>query len=249
MRRLSFDDSDPLTYLVGGGSIARALRANRNQVACDQRWVEKFTKLIYDSSVAKPVDLFLMDLANLSSYPSGDVRLIQTVSAELASKCANHEVRIEFPIPEELNPPGGDFLEAQGALVKRLQDSSLASKERKKLLDNHKARFDPENKVRVFGEMINNLLNQASGVGIGYLYRAVESRVNTNSIGAHASVIVGRRFISSTQKCEFLVRDSYGSTCQDSNGQDRYQRPCENGSVWVEARTLLRDTMNLTWIP
>jgi hypothetical protein len=249
MRKLSYDDSDPLTFLISGGSIAGALRINKNQPVCDQQWLENFTKLIHDSIGAEPVDRFLLGLASQSSHPSGDIGLIQTVAGKLAIKCASHEMKIDFPFPQELKPPGGDFLEAQDELVKKLQDPNLTDQERRKLVENHQKQFDPENKIRLFGETINRLLNQSSGVGIGYLYRAVESRMKRESSGAHASVIVGRQFNTSTQRCEFLVRDSYGPNCQDSNGQDRYLRPCENGSVWVEARILLKDTMNLTWIP
>lgn len=47
--------------------------------------------------------------------------------------------------------------------------------------------------------------------------------------GAHASVIVGRRFNKETNKCEFLIRNSWGKSCAYYGS--RHQ--CEDGNIWV----------------
>lgn len=247
-RNQSYNDLDPITFLVGGGSIAGALSANKNRPACDQNWLENFTKIIHTSSRAKPADNFLLDLASENAYRLGDFKFIESAIKKLEAKCAGHEMKMNLPSPEELKPPEVSK-EAYLEFIKALESPDLTKEERKKIYEDYQKKFGPKRKMQLFGETIHRLLEQSSGVGIGYFYKAVERQDNRESAAEHASLIVGRRFNKETQKCEFLVRDSYGPNCQDSKGQDRYHRPCENGSIWVEARSLLENTMHLTWIP
>jgi hypothetical protein len=137
------------------------------------------------------------------------------------------------------------------ALTTKLKNQSLSEDERKKLAADFQAQFDPERKIQVLGDKVVGLLNEKSpkAVGIGYLYGALNSIKNPGSISPHASVIIGKRISTDSGKCEFLVRDSFGSSCNDEDGRPRYSLPCENGGVWVHARSLMKSTMSLSWIP
>lgn len=164
--------------------------------------------------------------------------------------CATHQFSLTIPKIENLNAPGGDYLVELAQLTAQLQNPKLSPDEQKALVLAFQEKFDPNRKIEIFGKAINKLLNDplSAGVGIGYLYQAIRSTEHLNSISGHASIIVGRRFNKDTKSCEFLIRDSYGPSCIVKDGSSRYELPCENGSVWIEARSLLKNTMQLSWI-
>lgn len=250
-RKLSYDDSDPLSFLIGGGSIAGALNYNRDKPLCDQKWLDSYTTLLGNSDAGDSIDKFVLGLVDGVKILAPNRALIQMTLDRLTQKCAGHVIDTKFPNVGEQSSPGGDFLEANYELVKKLQDPDLTSDQRKTLVNEFNERFDPERKIQLFAQTINHELEKdgSTGIGIGYLYRALRSNGNRDSIGAHASVIIGRRINPVSTKCEYLVRDSFGMDCRAKDGTQRYELPCVNGSVWVEARDLLKDTMNLTWIP
>ncbi len=57
---------------------------------------------------------------------------------------------------------------------------------------------------------------------------------------AHAMLLIGKRKNPSTEQCEFLLRNSWGTEC----GSARINFKCENGSVWMDADTLSRITIH-----
>lgn len=59
--------------------------------------------------------------------------------------------------------------------------------------------------------------------------------------GPHVSVVVGSRKQESG-KCEYLIRNSYGTSC---NG---YDWPCEEGQIWVDGEALGSNTESLIWL-
>jgi len=245
----NLDDSDPITFMIGGGSITGALGANRGNSVCDQRWLESNVKLINDTVTAQPVDRFLLD-----SVPSGsdlNSQLISKAISAVNSTCAGHTFPIQFPEPKEQDQPGNNRLMDELTLATKLQSHSLSEEEGKKLTEDFLSLYDHEHKIQTLGETVTSLMDGANphAVGIGYLYSAVQATGNEGSTGAHASVIIGRRISPETGKCEFLVRDSYGSSCLDKAGHPRYSLPCENGSIWINSRSLMEQTVSLTWIP
>jgi hypothetical protein len=116
---------------------------------------------------------------------------------------------------------------------------------------------------------INHLLGKANAqpISIGYCsrilkkigYQGMLSDGNgckeTSRDGNHASVIVGRAMRNG--KCHFLVRNSWGSGCGSYPERPRTSRgcqsgfpcdpgACENGEVWIEARSLLENVFTYT---
>jgi len=58
---------------------------------------------------------------------------------------------------------------------------------------------------------------------------------------SHSSVIVGRR-VDQAGKCQYLVRNSYGDSC---NG---YYWECEHGQIWVDSDYLIENIAELQYL-
>jgi hypothetical protein len=69
------------------------------------------------------------------------------------------------------------------------------------------------------------------------------SMISEEGSGRHVAVIVGREFNKESNKCEYIIRDSYGD-CINS-----YKYKCQNGNVWVPKDILIKKAFDLTWIP
>lgn len=59
----------------------------------------------------------------------------------------------------------------------------------------------------------------------------------------HAATVVGQR--SNGEKCEFLVRDSYGPGC---NKKLRTDLKCEEGHYWISSEQLTSSTISINWV-
>jgi hypothetical protein len=84
---------------------------------------------------------------------------------------------------------------------------------------------------RIF-KTVNDQLNSGRIVGLDYDSKVLkDSSYRRMTIGSlHTSPIVGRRWNGQTNSCQYLIRDSYGKTC-DGRYDSSYQ--CENGHVWL----------------
>ena len=60
----------------------------------------------------------------------------------------------------------------------------------------------------------------------------------------HVSLIIGRRFNKLLNKCEYLVRNSYGSSCSNYHPS----LSCENGQFWLAEETLQTAFREALWI-
>ncbi len=103
--------------------------------------------------------------------------------------------------------------------------------------------------------IINNALDQPNPqpVKIGYcsnilkLGRAYSAPlipgVGTNC-SFHASLIIGRRKNSRTGKCEFKLRNSWGTSCRFYSSD----WTCQGGNIWIDADKLAQSTGDIaTW--
>jgi hypothetical protein len=63
---------------------------------------------------------------------------------------------------------------------------------------------------------IDGALESGTIVGIGLDSDSIDSGLNINSMEGHAVSIVGRRWNQATRKCEYLVRNSWGSDWADN---------------------------------
>ena len=88
---------------------------------------------------------------------------------------------------------------------------------------------------------INRVLEKGEPIYLAYHSSVLMNGINIpNSVyynsgeSSHASVITGRRFNPETNKCEYLIKNSYGTGCS------LYARnlECENGQIWLPEELL-----------
>ena len=62
--------------------------------------------------------------------------------------------------------------------------------------------------------------------------------------GLHAAMIIGRRKKTSTGKCQYLIRNSWGTDCSN------YKRgvKCENGNLWVDDNELEQNMTKINYL-
>lgn len=76
---------------------------------------------------------------------------------------------------------------------------------------------------------IDEQLDKGNILGISYHAGMLENSEKGGFIVNHASSIVGRRFNEETMSCEYLLRNSWGTTC--SGYSEDYE--CKKGHVWI----------------
>lgn len=59
----------------------------------------------------------------------------------------------------------------------------------------------------------------------------------------HAATIVGRRMNSETRQCEYLVRNSWGASCELYG-----ERDCDNGHIWIPQDTILDYAQEMNYL-
>lgn len=94
-------------------------------------------------------------------------------------------------------------------------------------------------------KMIDGQLNNKNIAGIGYEVAVLTNRNYKEGLGAHSGIIVGRKFNSQTNECEYLIRNSWGRGC--SLYDSSYK--CEEGNIWVPKAALYKGIMVVRYIP
>jgi hypothetical protein len=114
--------------------------------------------------------------------------------------------------------------------------------------------FDPLDSPKAKEAAINAILdNKNSPVGIAHDYTVLTDGDVGNTLAfdnfglhnGHDSIIVGRRWNKTAQRCEYLVRDSYGPSCA------KYYDPkmCEAGNIYVSADRLMNAVQSAYYLP
>ena len=89
--------------------------------------------------------------------------------------------------------------------------------------------------MNLFDEM-DKVISNGELTGISYDANILSDIDNEDDPGWHFSTVVGRRFNSSTNSCEYLVRNSWGRGCE---GYDE-RLECEEGNIWVPKKVLAK---------
>ncbi len=241
--------------ILGGGFIEETILANAHAEICDQNTIENEASLMQADSFAKlnktSVQQFVENTLLKGNSPKiksfSKLDFLFAVKNELKRKCQGNAFVLDKIKPESLSQ--GDYLEDLKNHMNVRNNPSLSEEQKRHLTMEFLKKHDKQKKIEKFHEKINFLLNQRIPVGIGYLMEVLERKSGTTGFDAHASVITGQRWNQKSESCELLVRDSYGSNCKDERGDERYARPCDKGSVWVDSKILLGKTEKITWIP
>lgn len=235
--------------ILGGGFIEETLTSAHKIEICDQYAIEKDVGLIFPKTVSaeKFVERILLgdSSTKVNSFTKTDFLL--AVKNEVKIKCQyNHFSLLPLKV-ESLS--AGNYLEDLVKLTAKLQSSFLLSEEKASLTKEFYQKYDKSKIIKEFKEKVKFLLENNYPIGIGYMIKVLQRNSGSNDYSGHASIITGQRKNPDTEVCELLVRDSYGSSCKNDRGQNRYNLPCENGSVWVPEDSLLGETLKITWIP
>jgi hypothetical protein len=101
--------------------------------------------------------------------------------------------------------------------------------------------YDNKKKEELFSKL-DSLLDKKTIVGITYDADILTGE-STSDKSNHVSIIVGRRFNSSNNSCEYLIRNSWGSKCEG------YVDDCQNGNIWMPKKKLDKSLNSITYIP
>ncbi|HWU42143.1 MAG TPA: hypothetical protein VN132_01855 [Bdellovibrio sp.] len=241
--------------ILGGGFIEETLASVGRIEICDQNSIEKDAGLMHPDSFTKSdtqsaqqfVENILLTPTSSKIKSFFKIDHLSAVKNALQNKCQGHLFSVGEVRFESLN--SGNYLDDLLKLTEKQMDPSMSTEEKLKLRIEFSQKYDKTKIVQKYENQIDSLLKQGIPVGVSYLMKVLQKKSGTTEFAAHASIIIGQRENPISHTCELLVRDSYGANCQDSRGNDRYSLPCENGSVWVEADALLRQTSKINWIP
>ena len=101
-------------------------------------------------------------------------------------------------------------------------------------------KLKPEEKEAAIAK-VQEQLNNGNIVAFHYNAKVLSHDIKS---GNHASSIVAQRWNEATNKCEFLVRNSWGRTCHYYyKGYD-----CEEGHIWIPAKNLMGATSEVIYI-
>lgn len=101
--------------------------------------------------------------------------------------------------------------------------------------------------ARIFSR-ISEQLETGRLVGLDY-----DSRILNNSSNRgvkiselHTSSLVGRRWNSENNTCEFLIRNSYGLNCDNSGYDPSYE--CQNGNLWLGESEIYKNMTSIVYM-
>jgi hypothetical protein len=95
-------------------------------------------------------------------------------------------------------------------------------------------------------EKTDYLLSIGEPLTMVYSAEMLSSGVNFKGTPNHASTVIGRKFNQSTGQCEYLIRNTWGtSSCENKSTKSIR---CENGNYWVPRTTLKNNTNYISWL-
>lgn len=90
-------------------------------------------------------------------------------------------------------------------------------------------------------EEIDNILSNSGIVGIEYNFKMLNLRgFDNQAVTYHASTIVGRKWNEEAKTCQYLVRNSWGKSCEPYREPER----CEQGYIWIDRDVINVNTTN-----
>lgn len=91
--------------------------------------------------------------------------------------------------------------------------------------------METDGNIKTLYKTMDDQLDKGNIVGIEYVAQVLTEgyKKGDKLIANHASSIVGRRFNEATKSCEYLLRNSWGTSCKTYS--EEYE--CKDGSAWV----------------
>lgn len=95
---------------------------------------------------------------------------------------------------------------------------------------------------------IDQQLSAGNIVAIGYYSDFLLLGPEAPRQNRHMSSLVGRRWNAKRNRCEYLIRNSFGPQCLGYSGDLRLPENCQAGHIWVPRSTLEENLYELTYI-
>lgn len=138
---------------------------------------------------------------------------------------------------------------SRAGFLSELQQKSCGKRESASNIEviNENGVFGDLSDQKKLSEMIDAQLDKNNIAGIGYDARPLISQQferEGSEQFMHGSIVVGRRFNKKSNSCEYLIRNSWGKSCET------YRSPldCEEGNVWIPKEDLMKGLINVTYI-
>lgn len=95
---------------------------------------------------------------------------------------------------------------------------------------------------------VSEQLESGQMVGLDYTSKvfAEPGRRGLSFANLHTSGLVGRRWNTTKKTCEYLVRNSYGSDCE--NGRYHQSLECENGNIWLTESQIYKSMTSIVYL-
>lgn len=94
---------------------------------------------------------------------------------------------------------------------------------------------------------VDQQLDKANIVSLDYTSNVLRDKKKANKIfqSLHTSTIVGRRWSNENNQCEYLIRNSAGSSC-DNKYDPSYE--CDDGNIWIGKKYLHKSMLRVTYL-
>lgn len=91
-------------------------------------------------------------------------------------------------------------------------------------------------------KQLNSILDKGDIAGISYDPTIFSVKDSVTNDGGHASSIVARRFNKKSNKCEYLIRNSWGAHYKSKNYET------DKGNMWVPVEDVMGNTQRLHYV-
>lgn len=195
-----------------------------------------------------------VSLQNIESLAANNTSTLYPPEGKPSSPQVMNSQRSTASLPNTLDPEG--LCEPQAATpltphmnffeFDQILQESDSSNIVKKLVERScqnplKLNLEVESKYDQLADRTHELLN--NGQILSFAYDAnVLRNLPISDRPTHGSLIVGRRWNQENQKCELLVRNSWGTTCAP------YSYPCEEGNIWIPDHVVMNATFGITYV-
>lgn len=93
-----------------------------------------------------------------------------------------------------------------------------------------------------FAETLEREMDQGEPLGLGYRVELIVANNQGALAQNHAGTIVGRKFDAKSGKCQYLLRNTWGRSC------DGYRKwPCDAGNLWITEEHLIAYSNSVTY--
>lgn len=172
------------------------------------------------------------------------------------SQCLEHNLKAAFPMADYSVLKNYTARFGSKNLVEYLYDLQCKKQSFKGYSISPVNQLLPRFSKEIVLKNINTLLEKGEIVGLATEWSKLVESNDPKKAGGHASLIVGRRKSPDTGECEYLLRNSWGNSCDEMEGEGLTcdlicaGQSCRyNGHMWVSTRRIKNSLLGITYLP